>query len=96
MTQPTAACHNCCFLVNINCVCDAMDLRADDYGVWIHKGVRKTYVVVDDSKAVLYCKREQCPEYDDVQPNYVYLLIRMYHDLQSSSDFKRTIATLTS
>jgi len=63
--------------------------------VWIHKGVRKTYVVVDDSKAIFYQKREQCPEYDDVQPNYVYLLTRVYHDLQAYSDFKRTITTLT-
>jgi len=67
-TQPTAVCHNCCFMVNLNCVCDAMDLRADDCGVRIHKGIRKTYVVVDDSKAVL----------EDVQLNYVYLLTRVY------------------
>jgi len=92
--QPTAVYHNYCFVVDLKCVCDAIDLRADDCGVWIHKGVRKTYVVVDDSKIVLYHKREHCPE-DDVQPNHVYLLTRVYHDLQSSPDFKRTITTLT-
>ena len=92
--QPTAVYHNYSFVVNLNCVRDVSDLRADDCGVWIHKGVRKTYVVVDDSKAVVFCKREHRPDDDDVQPNHPYLLTRVYHDLQASTDFKRMIATL--
>jgi len=30
---------------------------------------------------------------DDVQPNYSYLLTRVYHDLQASPGFKWMIAT---
>jgi len=83
-------------MVNLNCVGCVSDLRADDCGVWIHKGVRKTYVVVDDSKTVVFWKHEQCPDDDFVQLNHLYLLTRIYHVLQASPDFKRMIATLTS
>ena len=92
--QPTAVYHNYSFVVNLNCVGCVSDLRADDCGVWIHKGVHKTYIVVDDSKTIVFCKREQRPDDDDVQPNYLYLLTRVYHVLQASPDFKRMIATL--
>ena len=45
-------------------------------------------------KTIVFCKREQRPDDDDVQPNYLYLLTRVYHVLQASPDFKRMIATL--
>ena len=93
--QPIAVYHNYSFLVNLKCVNDVSDLRADDCGVWKHKGVRKTYVVVNDSKTVIFHKREQCPNLDDLPQGYLYLLTRVYHDLQVSPDFKRMIATLT-
>ena len=92
--QPTAVYHNYSFVVNLNCVGCVSDLMADDCGVWIHKGVHKTYAVVDDSKAVAFCKREKRPDDDDVQPNHLYLLTTVYHALQASPDFKRMIATL--
>lgn len=93
--QPTAVYHNYSFLVNLKCVNDVSDLRADDCGAWKHKGVRKTFVVVDDSKTVVFHKREQCPNPEDIHENYLYLLTRVYHDLQVSPDFKRMIVTLT-
>jgi len=70
------------------------DFRADDCGVWKHKGARKTFVVIDESGGVVFQKREHPPDTVDVQPNYLYLLTRVYHDLQASPDFKWMIATL--
>jgi len=94
--QPTAIYHNYSFVISLNCVGGVSDLRADDCRVWIHKGVRKTYVVVDDTKGVVFSKREQPPDDDDIHPNHLYLLTRVYHVLQVSPDFRRMIATLTS
>ena len=53
-SQPTAVKHSCSFLINLNCVIKLADLRADGCGVWIHKGVRNSYVVIDKSKAVVF------------------------------------------
>ena len=73
-------------------------MKADDCDVWKHKGVQKSYTVVDNSsKEVVFYKREKSLQSEDIQDNNsLYLLTRVYHDLQASPDFKRMIATLTS
>jgi len=92
--QPTRVKKNYSFL---NCVSDIADLRADDCGVWKHKGIRKAYCVVDEvSEAVLIHTQEKAPSSKDIQDNSLYLLTRVYHDLQATLDFKRMIATLKS
>ena len=90
--------QNCCFLIDVTCVSDISDLRAGDCGIWKHKGVRKSYTFVDNSsKEVVFYKREKSLPSEDIQDNNsLYLLTRVYHDLQASPDFKRMIATLTS
>ena len=40
--------HSCTFVVNLKCIVDSNDLRADDCGVQKHKGLRKTWVIVKD------------------------------------------------
>ena len=96
--QPTRVKQSCCFVVDVKCVSDINDLRADDCGVWTHKGVRKSYTVVNDtSKEVVFYTREKAPPSEDLLDNHsLYLLTRVYHDLQASPHFKRMIATLTS
>jgi len=93
--QPTGVCRNYSFVVSLDSVSTVSDLRADNCGVWKHKGVRKVYVVIDDSTGVVFHKREHPPDMVDLQSNYLYLLTRVYHDLQASPDFKRMVATLT-
>lgn len=94
--QPTSVEHSCSFLIDLNCVLDVADLRADGCGVWKHKGVRKSYVVIDKSKSILFTTREHPPPDKDIKNNYLCLLTRVYHDLQVVPDFKRMIATLQS
>ena len=95
-SQPQAVKHSCSFLINLNCVIELADLRADGCGVWIHKGVRKSYVVIDESKAVVFATREHPPPSKEVKSNYLCLLTRVYHELQVAPDFKRMIVTLKS
>ena len=59
-------------------------------------GVRKSYIVINDLKDILLTTREQPPVSKNVKKNHLYLLTRVYHDLQASQDFKRMIATLKS
>ena len=93
---PTCVKHNCSFLVDLKCIIDVSDLRADDCGVWSHRGVRKSYIVINDLKDILLTTREQPPVSKNIKKNHLYLLTRVYHDLQASQDFKRMIATLKS
>ena len=51
----------------------------------------------DSSKEVVFYTRETLPPSDDLlDKNSLYLLTRVCHDFQVSSDFKRMNATLTS
>lgn len=95
-SQPQAVKHSCSFLINLNCVIELADLQADGCGVWIHKGVRKSYVVIDESKAVVFATREHPPPSKEVKSNYLCLLTRVYHELQVAPDFKHMIVTLKS
>ncbi len=47
---PTRAQSNMSFIVNMKSVKDPMDLRADDNGVWKHKGLRSLWVSVSGRK----------------------------------------------
>jgi len=49
--QPVSVEHNCSFLVDLKCVADPNDLRADDCGMWKHQGVQKNWMVVDGKGA---------------------------------------------
>ena len=93
---PTCVKHNCSFLVDLKCIVDVSDLQADDCGVWNHRGVRKSYVVVNDFKDILLTTREQPPVSRNVEKNHLYQLTKVYHDLQACKDFKRMIVTLKS
>ena len=45
-TQPVQVCHNVTFLVDLHALDDPMDVRADENGVWDHKGSPVTYVSI--------------------------------------------------
>ena len=95
-TQPTGIEHNCSFIVDLTCIKDPNDLRADDSGVWKHKGVRKTWVVTNEEGVVIMQSREHAPKQANTQADcQTYIVTRVYHTLQASSDFKRMIVTLT-
>ena len=94
-TKPVSVEHNCTFVVALSCVRDPSDLRADDSGVWRHRGVRKTWVVTDETGKIISQNRERPPRQLDVPIHgHLYILSRVYHILQSSPDFKRMIVTL--
>ena len=93
--QPVSVEHNCSFVIDLSCVTDPTDLRADDSGVWKHQGVRKNWIVVDEKTNIVFQSREHPPHQRDIPENgHLYILSRVYHVLQSSEDFKRMIVTL--
>ena len=93
--QPVNVEHNCSFVVDLSCVNDPNDLRADDSGVWKHQGVRKSWVVMDNTRNILFQSRERPPQKQDIPQNgRQYVLTRVYHALQESNDFRRMIVTL--
>ena len=92
-TQPLCVEKSCSFVVDLQCVSDPNDLRADDNGVWRHSGVRKTYIILNDTKKIICQSREQPPKRSKDNDS-CYILVRVYHCLQASPDFKRMIATL--
>ena len=93
--QPVSVEHNCSFLVDLKCVADPNDLRADDCGVWKHQGVRKNWVVVDSKGSILFQNRKCAPRQQAIPRKCcLYVLTRVYHVLQASDDFKRMIVTL--
>jgi len=58
--QPVSVEHNCSFLVDLKCVADPNDLRADNCGVWKHQGVRKNWVVVDGKGSISFSESKMC------------------------------------
>ena len=41
--------HNCTFVIGLENVGNVIDLRADDGGVWKHGGVRKSWIIADET-----------------------------------------------
>ncbi len=93
--QPVCVESSCSFVVDLKCVADPIDLRADDWGTWKHQGLRKTWVIADGAGVVLSQHRKCAPKQQDLPPDgNLYELTRVYHVLQASPDFKWMIATL--
>ena len=44
--QPVHVCHNVSFVVDLHKLDDAVDVRADENGVWVRKGSSVAYVSV--------------------------------------------------
>jgi len=92
--QPTRVKHNYSFLVDLNCVTSTGRLVESGN---INEFVKVYCIVENPSKTMVCHTSEKPPPMDDVTDNNsLYLLTRVYHDLQASPDFKRMIATLTS
>ena len=70
-TQPLCVEQSCSFIVDLQCVCDPNDLRADDNGVWKHSGVCKTYIILNDTKKITHQSREQPPKQAKDSGSYV-------------------------
>jgi len=89
-TQPVQVCHNASFLVDLHSLADAMDIRADENGVWDRKGSPVTYVSVhkNGSTTTVY-KRSKLGSHA-----HHYKVTRVYYRHSSSPDFTRIITTV--
>ena len=92
-TQPVSIQHNCTFIVSLENLRGVHNLRADDCGVWKHRGLRKTWVAVDNGDNVISQHREHPPKVSTTH-GHLYVVIGAYHSLQSSPDFRCSIVTL--
>ena len=54
-TKPVCVQHSCTFIVDLNYIADADDLRADDCGVWKHRGFERLGLLLMQ-KAMYYVK----------------------------------------
>jgi len=90
---PTRAQSNVSFLVNLDNVKDPMDLRADDNGVWTHKGLRSLWVSVS-ARSVEILSRKGRPKFKLAGAAKMFCIKKAYHSLQSSPDFRRVIVTM--
>ena len=89
-TQPVQVCHNASFLVDLHSLADAMDIRADENGVWDRKGSPVTYVSIhrNGSTTTVY-KRSKLGSH-----SHHYKVTRVYYQDSSSPDFTRIITTV--
>ena len=86
-TQPVQVCHNASFLVDLHSLSDAMDIRADENGVWDRKGSPVTYVSIhrNGSTTTVYKRSSH---------SHHYKVTRVYYRHSSSPDFTRIITTV--
>ena len=89
-TQPVQVCHNASFLVDLHSLADAMDIRADENGVWDRKGSPVTYVSIhrNGSTTAVY-KRSKLGSH-----SHHYKVTTVYYRHSSSPDFTRIITTV--
>ena len=89
-TQPVQVCHNASFLVDLNSLADAMDIRADENGVWLRKGSPVTYVSIHkNGSSIAVHKRSKLGSHA-----HHYKITRVYYRHSSSPDFTRIITTV--
>ena len=82
-------CHNIVFLVDLHAFDDAMDIRADENGVWDHKGFSVSYVSIHrNGSTTTVHKRNKLGSH-----SHHYKLTRVYYR-HSSSDFTTIITTV--
>ena len=87
--QPTQICHNVAFVVDLNALDDADDVRADENGVWKRKGSPIAFVSIhhQDGKAKVVRRSKMGSHL------HHYKLTRTYYHHSSSPDFHRIITT---
>ena len=89
-TQPVEVCHNAAFLVDLNSLDDAMDIRADENGVWNRKGSPVTYISIhNNGSTTTVQKRTKLGSF-----SHHYKVTRVYYRHSSSPDFTRIITTV--
>ena len=89
-TQPVHVCHNASFLVDLHSLADAMDVRADENGVWNRMGSPVAYVSVHkNGPTPTVCKRSKLGSHAH------HKVTRVYYRHSSSPDFTRIITTVT-
>jgi len=88
-TQPTQVCHNVTFVVDLNALDDANDIRADENGVWKRSGSPIAFVSIhvhDGTTKVV--RRSRMGSH-----RHHYKLTRTYYHHSDSPDFHRIITT---
>ena len=89
-TQPVQVCHNVAFVVDLHKLDDAMDIKADENGVWNRKGSPVSYVSVHkNGPATTVFKRSKLGSH-----SYHYKVTRVYYRHSASPDFTRMITTV--
>ena len=92
-TQPVQVCHNTSFLVDLASLDDAMDIRADENGVWDCKGFPVTYISIHHGKelSVTVQKRSKLGSF-----SHHYKVTRVYYRYSSSPDFMLAVLFVSS
>lgn len=85
--QPTRVAHNVTFVVDCSHLADKRDIFADDLGVWISKGSRKTHFSAKVSSGFVRIALES-----DKQDQYV--MHRTWHTHGTSADFRRLVVSI--
>ena len=80
--QPTRISHNVTFVVDCSYLANPKDLYADDMGVWISKGSRKTYFSANISDACVSVDLER-------KGDNHFSMHRAWHTHGTSEDFRR-------
>ena len=88
--KPTSVTYSSVFVVNLLCVRNIDDLRADDNGAWIHGGKpRRCYRVDKDGSFISTTLYDGTPTPAD---DDVFTLVRAYHRHKATPQFQRRIA----
>ena len=91
---PVRVQENLSFVVSMDNVKDPLDLRADDNGVWVHKGIRTLWISVDSGGRTEILSRKGRPKMKISGGAKLYCMKKSYHALKTSEDFRRLIVTM--
>ena len=85
--QPTRISHNVTFVIDSSHLADRRDIFADDLGVWISKGSRKTCFSAKISSGIVSISVDS-----DKQNQYT--MFRSWHMHGTSADFRRLVVSI--
>ena len=90
-SQPVSVCHNVTFVVDLHSLDDPKDLRADENGVWKHKGAPIAYISVHRKRGEISEAKHRTRM--GAHPHY-YKISRTYYQHATSTDFCRIITVV--
>ena len=86
--QPIRVSHNVTFVVDCSCLADREDILADDLGVWISNGSRKTRFSAKVSPSGIVSISLDSSAADH------HVMYRAWHTHGTSADFRRLVVSI--